>query len=351
MAERVALGTTLSRAGRRVFYRIQREYFLSGEVIRYLLNTRGLGHTMQSFKNSPGLASHDMYYLLRKKSNMPSHVRFTQNHTQFWAESAQFSSARLALAFLTRAVLLGAFASGTLLLPAAAAQNISPVTLTDTGSGVSESMLLLPKIANFGQEGYSPETRKLADWVMDSADNSKLPFAIIDKVNARVFVFDAQGQLRGASSVLLGLAVGDDSVPGIGQRKLSSIQPAERTTPAGRFVASLDRDIHGQEVLWVDYDSAVSLHPVVKGTPKERRAERLASPSPLDKRISYGCINVPVRFYEKVVSPTFTGTNGVVYVLPETRSAQAVFGSYDVQELPRKQASSGPAQAINSAAR
>ena len=34
----------------------------------------------------------------------------------------------------------------------------------------------------------------------------------------------------------------------------------ERTTPAGRFVASLDRDVHGQEVLWVDYDAAISMH-------------------------------------------------------------------------------------------
>ena len=186
---------------------------------------------------------------------------------------------------------------------------------------------------------------------MDSADNGKLPFIIIEKVHARVFVFDAQGQLRGASTALLGLAVGDDSVPGIGQRKLSSIRPAERTTPAGRFIASLDRDIHGQEVLWVDYETAVSLHPVVTGQPKERRAERLASPSALDKRISYGCINVPVRFYEKVVSPTFTGTNGIVYVLPETRSAREVFGSYDVQDLSRTQASTGSAQASSPVAR
>ena len=151
--------------------------------------------------------------------------------------------------------------------------------------------------------------------------------------------------------MLLGLAVGDDSVPGIGQRKLSSIRPDERTTPAGRFVASLDRDIHNKEILWVDYDTAVSLHAVVKGTPKERRAERLASPSPLDKRISYGCINVPVKFYEKVVSPIFTGTNGIVYVLPETRSAKEVFGSYDVQDATRKQALTSPAQAANSATR
>lgn len=170
---------------------------------------------------------------------------------------------------------------------------------------------------------------------MDSADNGQLPFMIIDKVQARVYVFDAQGQLRGAAAALLGLAIGDDSVPGIGQRKLSSIRPEERTTAAGRFVASLDRDIHGKELLWVDYDTALSLHPVVTGVPKERRAERLASPSPLDNRISFGCINVPVKFYEQVVSPSFTGTTGIVYILPETRSAHEVFGSYDVPSSSR----------------
>lgn len=186
--------------------------------------------------------------------------------------------------------------------------------------------------ANFRQEAASAEARNLAHWVVSSADNRNLPFIVIDKVQAKVFVFDPQGQLRGASAALLGLAVGDDSAPGIGLRKLSSIRPEERTTPAGRFEASIDRDLHGQDVLWVDYDSAVSLHRVVKGHPKERRAERLASPSPLDKRITYGCINVPVRFFDDVVSTAFKGRVGIVYVLPETRSAREVFGLYPVAD-------------------
>ena len=290
-----------------------------------------------------------MYYLLHKKVTMPSHV--WGNQFKFRQKLSQFSLAYSASAFFAQVVLIGVIAQGTFLLPAAAAQNIALTTMSDPGAGVAENTPTPPNIANFGLEESSPESRKLADWVVDSADNGKLPFIIIDKVNARVFVFDAQGQIRGASAALLGLAIGDDSVPGIGQRKLSSIRPAERTTPAGRFVASLARDIHGQEVLWVDYETAVSLHPVVKGQPKERRAERLASSSPQDKRISYGCINVPVRFYEKVVSPSFTGTSGIVYVLPETRSAREVFGSYDVQESARLKASLGPRQESNSAAK
>ena len=280
---------------------------------------------------------------------MPSQV--TIHHSKPQTGPPQFRLADPVSAFFSRAVLSLLIATGTLSFPAAAAQNLAPLTVSDPSAGLLDNTPMQAKIANFGQQESSTEARKLADWVMDSTDNGKLPFIIVDKVNARVFVFDAQGQLLGATSALLGLAVGDDSVPGIGQRKLSSIRPFERTTPAGRFVASLDRDIHGQEVLWVDYETAVSLHPVAKGQPRERRAERLASPSPLDKRISYGCINVPLSFYEKVVSPTFKGTEGIVYVLPETRSAREVFGSYDVQDSPRKQASPVPAQASNSAAR
>ena len=193
----------------------------------------------------------------------------------------------------------------------------------------------LPKRANFEQTRASGEARHVADWVVDSGDNRSMPFVIVDKAEAKVFVFDAVGQLRGSAAVLLGLALGDDSVPGIGQRKLSTIRPEERTTPAGRFVASLDRNLQGKEILWVDYDAAISLHPVITSNAKERRAQRLESSSPLDHRISYGCINVPVKFFDKIVSPAFTGTSGVVYVLPETRSAREVFASYDVEERER----------------
>ena len=257
------------------------------------------------------------------------------------------TSTRPDASFLTRGFLAFVFAVNALILPTAALSNSPSLNISDLSPGLNNwsstttnletqtAPTKVVRLANFGMEVFSVESRKLADWVVDSADNGKLPFMIVDKAQARVFVFDAQGQLRGASSALLGLAIGDDTVPGIGQRKLSSIRPEERTTPAGRFVASLDRDIHGHEVLWVDYDSALSLHRVVTGLPKDRRAERLASSSPLDNRISFGCINVPVKFYEQVISPSFTGTNGIVYILPETRSARDVFGSYIVQDAPR----------------
>lgn len=180
--------------------------------------------------------------------------------------------------------------------------------------------------ADLGQERASAQATQFADWVVDSRDNQDMPFMIVDKVNARVLLFDPSGRLQGAAAALLGQARGDDSTPGIGERPLSSILPEERTTPAGRFVASLDHDKHGQELLWVDYHTALALHRVVKGKPSEQRLQRLASATPADNRVSYGCINVPAAFYDRFVSPAFKTSSGVVYILPETRSIREVFG-------------------------
>lgn len=177
---------------------------------------------------------------------------------------------------------------------------------------------------DFLGEAVSRDAVRVADWVLASGDSEDRPFVIIDKVNARVYLFDKHAKLLGAAPALLGLGRGDDSVAGIGQRKLSTITPKERTTPAGRFVASLGND-YTQDILWVDYDLALSLHRVITGNVKDRRHQRLASASPIDNRISYGCINVPVAFYDKLIIPAFTGTTGVVYVLPETKHIEEVF--------------------------
>jgi hypothetical protein len=201
------------------------------------------------------------------------------------------------------------------------------------------------KHADYASENPSKEVRHIADWALDSGDTRGMPFAIVDKKAAKAYVFKPDGHLRGAAPVLLGSAKGDDSVPGIGDRELSDMPPEVRTTPAGRFVASLGRNASGKDILWVDYDSAISMHRVINTNPKERRPYRLATPTPLDNRISFGCINVPIKFFDDVVQPAFEGTNGIVYILPEVHPIQRVFAkAYDVDELARtKTAGDSPA--------
>lgn len=180
-----------------------------------------------------------------------------------------------------------------------------------------------PKIPTL--DSASIDVRDVARWVVASGDNAAMPFLLVDKVNAQVLVFDARGALRGSAPALLGMTRGDRLVAP-NNATLAQMRPFERVTPAGRFVSRLAIDSEGRELLVLDYAAAISLHPVIKGTPEERRAERLASATSQDNRISYGCINVPKDFYANLVRTTFAGTAGVVYVLPETGSATALFG-------------------------
>lgn len=194
-----------------------------------------------------------------------------------------------------------------------------------SSSKVSSSDTVLLQ-ADFAGHEVSADARQVADWIAASRDHAGRPFAIIDKKAARLYVFDASARLYGASQILLGAAVGDDSVPGIGTRPIDQVRPEERTTPAGRFDARLGRNALGEDVVWVDYDAAVSMHRVRLTDPRERRLERLASPRPDDRRISYGCINVPASFFDRVLQPLFAAGRAPVYVLPELKTVQQVFG-------------------------
>lgn len=188
-----------------------------------------------------------------------------------------------------------------------------------------------PRHADFAAApAASPEARFIASWVLDSGDNGQMPFVIIDKKKARVYVFNPAGTLLGASPALLGAARGDDTVPGIGTRPLAEVRPEEKTTPAGRFVGEPGRNASGEDIVWVDYDAAVSMHRVRTANPKERRLARLASTTTADNRISFGCVNLPPAFYENVLSPQFKARYGVVYVLPDVKSIGEVFpDAYD----------------------
>lgn len=185
--------------------------------------------------------------------------------------------------------------------------------------------------ADFGKQRPSQEARQVADWAIDSGDNEGKAYVLVDKTDARVYVFNPRGHLIASAPALVGAAVGDDPVPGIGDKPLSQVLPEEKTTPAGRFVAELGVNAGGEDVVWVSWDLAVSMHRVRPLVKAERRLQRLASPTPKDNRISFGCINLPPAFYEKVLRPTVKHDGAIVYVLPETRTPQEQFGSYDVR--------------------
>jgi len=168
---------------------------------------------------------------------------------------------------------------------------------------------------------------ELAGWVVASKDAQGYPFAIMDKAAAQVLIFDGDGRLRGAAPGLFGSAAGDHTAPGVAGLALREIPGRDRTTPAGRFVGGYGPSIDAGRVLWVDYESAVSIHPTATGVPAEKRAERLASPSPDDNRVTHGCINVSPAFYEQIVRSTFE-RGGVFYILPDKETIAQTFPEF-----------------------
>lgn len=169
----------------------------------------------------------------------------------------------------------------------------------------------------------SASAARVTSWIAASGDNRALPYIVIDKPAAAAFLFDAKGEPLADGPVLIGLALGDEATPGIGGKSLDKIGPAEKTTPAGRFLARFGKAAGGVKVLWVDYATSVALHTIPPASTEQRR-KRMLSPSIEDNRVTYGCINVPKAFYARV-QPLFGKKGGYVYILPDSKPLEAVF--------------------------
>lgn len=194
-------------------------------------------------------------------------------------------------------------------------------------------------LADFGKADAPADVMHLANWVSHTRNNKKKAFVLIDKKQAQLYVFDPAGKLKSRTPILLGKAVGDDSAPGVGNKPISQLKEEEKTTPAGKFLAAPGKNTSGEDIIWIDYNAAVSMHRLRKVSAAERRAERMATPDSSDNRISNGCVNVPHAFYNGVLKPAVMKQGAYVYVLPETKTAQQLFGSFDV---PVKSAATKP---------
>jgi hypothetical protein len=185
-----------------------------------------------------------------------------------------------------------------------------------------------PMLDVVGAPFVSGDAQRVVRWVAQAGDADGQPYAVVDKRHARIYVFDRGGRLAGSAPALLGQAHGDSSAPGVGAIAPAEIPPALRTTPAGRFASQPGRNTKGEAVVWVDYATAIAIHRLRPAPAAERRAQRLASPSPQDNRISLGCVVVDGVFYDSVVAPILGRERGVVYVLPEHTDVAAWLQAY-----------------------
>ena len=191
--------------------------------------------------------------------------------------------------------------------------------ITDPTTRPGESLSALASV------DASDDARYVEHWIHQKGDDHGRPFVIVDKKAARIYVFGAGGALVGMSSTILGQSRGDIPVPGAGAKDPSRLLPYERKTPAGRFESQPGRNLHGEPVVWVDYDTGIAIHRVRPGISQMQRTASLATEDPNNKRLSLGCVVVPESFFLGVVLPTLGHVHGTIYVLPEDGPVQAMF--------------------------
>ncbi|MCG8344345.1 MAG: hypothetical protein MI685_04160, partial [Chlorobiales bacterium] len=143
-----------------------------------------------------------------------------------------------------------------------------------------------------------------------------------------VFVFDQKGKFVAAGPVLLGISKKDRIDPKTLNYRLSQITADKRVTPSGRYTAVIGKDHRGKELLWVDYEYAIALHPVAN-VPGQNRKTRLKTKTHKDNRITWGCINVSPILFKTVISPIFKERGGIVYVLPEEPANKGIMQIVD----------------------
>jgi hypothetical protein len=202
--------------------------------------------------------------------------------------------------------------------------------LTDTTSRPGEPASVLESV------DASSDARYVEHWIHAKGDDHGRPFVIVDKKAARIYVFGAGGTLVGMSSTILGQSRGDIPVPGAGQKNPANLLPYERKTPAGRFESQPGRNLHGEPVVWVDYDTGIAIHRVRPGISQMQRQASLATEDPNNKRLSLGCVVVPEEFFLSVVLPTLGHGHGTVYVLPEDEPVQAMFNAPKAEAAARR---------------
>ncbi len=94
--------------------------------------------------------------------------------------------------------------------------------------------IVVHRTANFRSEPASADARRIANWAVASGDAMNGRFFLIDKKDAKIFAFDRDGSLLGAAPVLLGQAVGDDTIAGVGDKEVADVLFEGRTTPRAR---------------------------------------------------------------------------------------------------------------------
>lgn len=178
-----------------------------------------------------------------------------------------------------------------------------------------------------GEFAISDSAKSVATHTLNTGNGKA--FLVVDKPNAMLYAFSADGALLNKTPVLTGKSIADVAPESATGKNLDNYTDAEKVTPAGKFTGKFTYSADYGSIIALDEtndgSSLIAVHRTYLGTPSENRAGRLASPTTADNRISYGCVNVPSAFYDSVIAPNYVGESQVI-VMPDKSDAKKFFG-------------------------
>lgn len=156
------------------------------------------------------------------------------------------------------------------------------------------------------------------------ASAKKLPsgYVVVDKPSATMFVFSKDNKLVGTSPVILGKTKGESpnrADPNTDQPGLYSTTPAGRYTMGTKLVdksvAALEYEgrslaLYGSDGLYV--------HEIYPGEYAKRKAA-MDTPTTADNRMSWGCINIDKKDYDKYLKG-IGDEDSVIYITPDNEN-------------------------------
>lgn len=165
-------------------------------------------------------------------------------------------------------------------------------------------------------QGMSPPARKRLEEMVEWPE----PYILIDKPNATGYVIGADHRIQATFPVLLGRERGDQ--PNTVNVKIDSPVSPGATTPAGMFrlsrakLTEKDFEEYNDNIFRLDGPGAGgnSIHETWRGELTSRE-QALATPTPEDNRVSWGCVNISKAVFETHVKQLPSGT--VVWITPE----------------------------------
>ena len=168
--------------------------------------------------------------------------------------------------------------------------------------------LAIPTEAN----AATPTETAVVQNIVGQNDNQGKQFIVADKQAGTLTMYTASGQQITSTPALFGKTAGDSV--------------SSKNTPSGRFEtkqANVSTEGYGGSAQVLTQNgqnlqlggSTYAIHRVYTKYASENRQGRLDTPTATDNRISLGCINVPVDFYDTYLN---SDQATVVYVMPET---------------------------------